>query len=61
MHWFIGGTGISLLLLHYGIEQNEIFNAFGWVGLVLGVVLWWHNEKHVIEQITAQKNNSGEK
>ncbi|WP_194664098.1 hypothetical protein [Vibrio anguillarum] len=54
MHWVIGGSGVAFLMVHYLIERNVIFNTFGWLGLFLGAVLWWRNEKELIAKMTSK-------
>ncbi|MDW1505810.1 hypothetical protein R7D97_16625 [Vibrio sp. Vb5031] len=55
MHWVIGSSGVALLIVHYLIEQNVILNTFGWIGIGLGVAMWWHNEKELIAKTSNKK------
>lgn len=57
MHWIISCTGLVFLIVYYLIERNEIFNTFGWLGVFLGALLWWSNEKESIAKITSKEKS----
>ncbi len=54
MHWIISCTGLVFLFVYYLIERNEIFNTFGWLGVFLGALLWWRNEKELASADTGR-------
>lgn len=51
MHWLILGIGAIFLIVHYLVAENVILSTFGWLGIALGAVMWWRNEKAIISAI----------
>lgn len=43
------------LALFYFYKNDPMFEFMGWTGLVFGAVMWWHNEKQIIERLTSKK------